>query len=111
MSHSVFFSIDAIGRAVDSARPESCSGTDTILELLASLSVEGDFFGLFDERNVCLQVRYESEENHYWLEVPRPDLGGSYGAHFSFDDAAKVFENLPDLFPETGFSGFGFSSW
>jgi hypothetical protein len=111
MSYSVFFSIEAIGRAVDSASPESCSGTDTIIELLASLSVEGDFFGVIDERGTCLQVRFENDENHYWLEVPRPDLGGSYGARFSFDEATKLLEDLPNLFPETGFSGFEFSSW
>ena len=111
MSYGVFFCIEAIGRTVDSAAPEVCSGIDTIIELLSSLSVEGDFFGLIDSRNRCLQVRFEDNENRYWLEVPRPDLSGSYGAHFSFDEASKVFEELPDLIPERGFSRFEFLSW
>jgi len=111
MSYSVFFNIEAIGRDVDSASPESISGTDTILELLASLGVEGDFFGLIDERAACLQVRLQNDVKPYWLEVPRPDLGGSYGAQLSFDEAAKLLESLPDLFPNTGFSGFEFLSW
>lgn len=111
MSYSVFFSIQAIGRAVDSANPESCSGKDTIMDLLASLSSEGDFFGLFDEKDTCLQVRFEDGLNRYWVEVPRPDLGGSYGAHFDFEDAARIFANLPELFPDSGFAGFEFISW
>lgn len=111
MPHGLFFCIEAIGRAVDSSAPETCSGPDTILELLASLSVEGDFLGLIDERGTCLQIRFENEENPYWLEVPRPDLGGSYGAHFSLDDVAKILENLPDLLPQSGFSGFKFCAW
>ncbi len=81
------------------------------MELLASLSSDGDFFGLIDEDGTCLQFRFEDEKNQYWIEVPRPDLSGSYGAHLSFDDAAKIVETLPSLFPDSGFDGFDFSSW
>lgn len=111
MSYGVFFSIEALGRVVDSTSPESCPEKDTALELLVSLSSEGDFFGLIDESETCLQVRFEDDANQYWVEVPRPDLGGSYGAHYSFDDAAAIFENLQPLFPSTGFPGFEFISW
>ena len=82
-----------------------------MMDLLASLSSDGDFFGLIDERETCLQVRFEDEANRYWIEVPRPDLGGSYGAYFSFDDAAQIFEKLPALFPDIGFPGFEFTAW
>ena len=44
VAHSVFFSIDAIGREVESADAETCLGSDTTLELLAALAVEGGFF-------------------------------------------------------------------
>jgi hypothetical protein len=111
MSYSVFFSIEAIGRTVDSASPESCSGAETISELFVSLSAEGDFFGLIDERGMCFQIRFEREVNPYLLEIPRPDLSGSYNAQYSFGDAANVLEKLPDLFPKTGFSRFEFLAW
>ncbi len=111
MSYAVFFSIEAIGRRVDASSPEYCSGTDTAIELLASLSTEGDFFGLIDGDGTCLQFRFEDEENPYWLEVPRPDLSGSYGAHFSFDEAAKIVASLPVIFPDKGFESFEFSAW
>ena len=81
------------------------------MDLLASLSSEGDFFGLYDEKATCLQVRFEEGPDRYWVEVPRPDLGGSYGAHFAFKDAARIFEDLPRLFPDSGFPGFEFISW
>ena len=81
------------------------------MDLLASLSSEGDFFGLFDERETCLQVRFEDAPNRYWVEVPRPDLGGSFGAHLVFEDAVEIFENLPEVFPDSGFPGFEFISW
>ncbi|MDJ0917675.1 MAG: hypothetical protein QNJ05_07920 [Woeseiaceae bacterium] len=80
------------------------------MELLASLSSEGDFFGLTDADGTCLRFSFEDERNRYWLEVPRPDLSGSYGAHLSFEGAARIVENLPTLFPITGFDGFEFSS-
>ncbi len=111
MSYGVFFSIEALGRRVDSSSPEYCTGTDTAIELLSSLSSDGDFFGLIDEDGTCLQVRFEDEENRYWLEVPRPDLSGSYGAHFSFEAASNAVENLAGLIPDTGFDGFEFTSW
>lgn len=111
MSYSVFFSIEAIGRHVDSANPESISGTETILELLASLSAEVDFFGIIDEQAVCLQVRLQSDVKPYLIEVPRPDSGGSYGAQLSFGEATKLLKNLPDTIPNSGFSGFEFLSW
>ena len=111
MSYGVFFRIEALGRIVDSAAPEYCSGTDTAMELLASLSSEGDFFGLTDEDGTCLRFTFEDEKNRYWVEVPRPDLSGSYGAYFSFDDAARIVETLPGSFPDSGFAGFEFASW
>ncbi|MDJ0760005.1 MAG: hypothetical protein QNJ19_11435 [Woeseiaceae bacterium] len=111
MSYGVFFSIEALGRKVGASSPEYCSGTDTAMELLASLSSEGDFFGLIDEDGTCLQVRFEDSKNSYWFEVPRPDLSGSYGAYYSYDAAAKAVENLPGIFPEAGLDGFKFSSW
>ncbi len=111
MTNGVFFRIEALGREVDAANPETCSGLDTIMELLASLSSDGDFFGLLDETDTCLQVRFEDERNQYWVEVPRPDMGGSYGAHLNFDDAVKIFKDLPERFPNTGFQGFEFVSW
>ena len=96
---------------VKSADAEACSGSDTALELLAALAVEGDFFGLVDSKDVCLQVRYEDEADPYWVEVPRPDLGGSFGARYSYDRAQKLFNKLPATFPDTGFLGFEFTPW
>ena len=111
MTYGVFFSIEAIGRTVDADNPESCPDTSTILELLACLSTDGDFFGLVDEQNRVLQVRFEDVDLPYWLEIPRPDLGGSYGAHFSYEGAMAILGELPSHFPEEGFPMFEFLSW
>ena len=54
---------------------------------------------------------YDSERDTYWFEVPRPDLGGSYGADLSFDAAMDLIKSLDGTLPLEGFDGFEFQSW
>lgn len=111
MIYSIFFSIEAIGRDVSSDMPESCSDIDTYLDLFRALNSEGDFFGLIDSNKVCLQVMYKRDTEQYLIEVPRPDLRGSYGSYFTIEESAKILKSLPETFPLEGFLGFKFMSW
>lgn len=56
-------------------------------------------------------VGYEPIEDRYWFEVPRSDIGGSYGKHFSFNEALATLKELPKSFPAEGLSGFEFTAW
>ncbi len=111
INYSIFFIIEAIGREVTSDKSEACADVETYIDLFESLSVDGDFFGLIDVNDVCLQIRFEGENRQYWIEVPRPDLKGSYGAYINYDSAIKVLRDLPSTLPLEGLSGFEFIAW
>ena len=54
---------------------------------------------------------YHEDQDKYWFEVPRPNLGGSYGKYLSFEESRDLLESLPVVFPLEGFEGFEFSKW
>jgi hypothetical protein len=71
-------------------------------ELLGSLADDGDFIGLIDNRGTTLQVMYDAGDDTYFVEVPSPQRGGSYGARLSFDALTDLFKALPsELGPES----------
>lgn len=111
MFYQVFFSISAIGREVTAEKPEYCGDAEVYFELFRSLNEDGDFFGLVDTQRTCLQIAYESEEDKYWFEVPRPDIGGSYGKYLYLEEALEVLNSLPMHFPTEGLVGSEFVAW
>ena len=70
-----------------------------------------EFFGVTDDRGTTLQAMYNSELDEYWFEVPRPDLGGSYGASLGWDAATDLLKAVQAPIPLEGFDGFEFQSW
>ncbi|MCR9143560.1 MAG: hypothetical protein NXI24_15025 [bacterium] len=71
-----------------------------------------DFLGMIDEREATLQVIYQPEHKRYWFEIPDPERGGSYGGRFTAEEAARLFENLPEFFDwERVLPGLQFQSW
>jgi len=109
MNHSIFFSIESIGRDVSSNNPESYADIRTLLDLFLSLKHKDDFLGLIDKNETCLQILFGSKK--YWIEVPRPDLGGSYGTYLTHESILDTLQNLPDTFPLKGLNGFEFKPW
>lgn len=84
---------------------------DIYSELLGSLADDGDFIGLIDDRGETLQVMYEAADDAYWVEVPSPRLGGSYGARLSFDAVVDLFETLPSEFGPESLPSLQFHPW
>lgn len=80
-------------------------------DVFPALKEDREFFGLVDSEGTTLQAMYDSERDTYWFEVPRPDLGGSYGADLSFDAAMDLIKSLDGTLPLEGFDGFEFQSW
>ncbi|MCB1581760.1 MAG: hypothetical protein KDI92_01770 [Xanthomonadales bacterium] len=81
-------------------------------EIIPNIKDDRDFCGLIDSSDNALQTIYEEEHEKYWVEVPRPDLQGSYGLHMSEDSVINLFKSLTgEDFPLQGFAHFTFSKW
>jgi hypothetical protein len=106
-----FYSIDALLEDVPSEKPVGLTPETVYVDLLAHLSQDGDFLGVIDETGTTLQVMYDAENDSYWIEIPDPTVGGSYGCKLSFVQVHEVFKNLPKFFSKTMIKGMEFQSW
>jgi hypothetical protein len=110
-TYRVFYTFYGAGRSVvpDDAVP--MDEANIYSELLGSFTKDGDFIGLIDNRGTTLQVMYEADDDAFWVEVPSPQLGGSYGARFSFDALTQLFKALPSEFGPESLTVLQFRSW
>lgn len=112
MKHfKVFYSLYRTDREVSADHPVEMSEADIYSEMLGGLEQDGDFFGLKDDEETTLQVMYNGDDDSYWIEIPRPDRGGSFGCALSFDEITDVFKSLPARFSETMIPRMAFESW
>jgi len=100
-----------IGDPVDSDCPVEIESDVLVDVYLPALRSDGEFFGAIDSEGTVLQVAYLSDEDEYWIETPRPDLGGSFGGKFDFVAAKAILASLEATFPPEGFETFQFQSW
>jgi hypothetical protein len=109
--YKVFYCFYGTGKDVPADEPIEMDQADICTELLGALDQEDDFFGLIDVDGTTLQVIYETSKDRYWVEIPRPQQGGSYGRHLSFEGIAALFEALPAKLSLEAFPEFEFQSW
>jgi hypothetical protein len=110
-TYRVFYTFYGSDRSVVAAEAIPMNEADIYSELLGSLADDGDFIGLIDDRGTTLQVMYEADDDAYWVEVPSPQRGGSYGARLSFDALVDLFKALPGEFGPESLPLFQFRSW
>lgn len=78
-------------------------------QLLPELS-PGDFLGVVDAGGTTVQTAVEKD--HWWVEIPAPDEGGSYGKKLPGREAAVAFfRHLPEIFRVADFPELAFQSW
>lgn len=111
MKYLGFYNSARAGEPVDSDSPIEIDGDDFFERLLPSLKEDGEFLGVIDSEGTVLQVAYLSDEDEYWIETPRPDLGGSFGAKLDFDGAKSLLDSLGAVFPLDGYDSFQFQPW
>lgn len=87
------------------------TAAEIVNELFGQIRSDGDFVGLLDEEGNTLQMIYEQQEGHYWVEVPVVAEQGSYGRAGSAAEMTELFLQLPVLFVPAAFPGFQFVSW
>jgi hypothetical protein len=107
----VFYCFDKSGRAVPAELAVAMDQMEISSKLLGELSENGGFIGLIDARDRTLQVAYDVPTGNYWIEIPSPDVQGSFGRHISFDQLTDLFKALPDELTPNAFRGFEFESW
>lgn len=110
LQYRVFYSAVRLGD-ISAENAIDMELADVYSEVLPVLKEHREYFGLVDSDGTTLQVMYDEEKDQYWFEVPRPDLGGSFGVSLSFDAALDLIKSLDDPFPPEGFEGFEFQSW
>ena len=108
--YKVFYSFGGGARGRDDDGVEM-SEADIYSKMLGALKEDGDFFGLVDEHGTILQVMYQSEDDSYWIEIPRPEIRGAFGCALSFDEITDVFKTLPAQFSDTMHPKLVFGSW
>ena len=69
-----------------------------------------DYYGITDRKGTTLQFLVD-DDGLVWMEIPFPDLSGSYGKHISKDDVPVVFGSLPELFSKDMLPGMEFAEW
>ncbi len=109
-TYRVFYTFYGSDRSVVADEAIPMNEADIYSEL-GSLAADGDFIGLIDNWGTTLQVMYEADDDAYWVEVPSPQRGGSYGARLSFDALADLFKALPSEFGPESLPLLQFRSW
>ena len=111
MTYSAFYNIVRLGKPVEANSAVKISKSKVLNKLLPLLKEEGEYFGLIDAAGTTLQVAYEAKSDEYWVEVPREDLRGSFGARLSWESTHDLFASINSTFPLDGYDGFKFCSW
>jgi hypothetical protein len=109
--YQAFYDIAGMGDQVTGDSPIEMELADVYTDVFPFMKEDGDFFGLIDTKGTTLQALYHAADDTYWLEVPRPDLNGSFGAYLTFDEASDLIKSIDGDFPLEGFSGFRFNGW
>lgn len=109
--YRAFHNIIRLGEEVPSRNAREVELADVYSNIFPFMKEHREFFGLIDSHGTVLQAMYDEDQDHYWFEVPRPELQGSFGARLSFDAAMDLIKSLEGPFPEDGFEGFEFQAW
>lgn len=106
-----FYGEETEDAEVSAGDPIVLDDQNLLPSLISRAVTDGDFLGLTDTDGNTLQLMYEGDEDRYWLEIPVPAQGGSYGQHYSLDRIREVFRALPPRFEAAAFPDFRFESW
>lgn len=71
---------------------------------------DGSFFGIVDEDDEALQfIKYNK---YVWLiEIPKPDLGGSYQGYFTKNKCRKIISEVFAGLPLSQVTGLSFEKY
>lgn len=106
-----FYGDETDNAEVSAEDPVALGDLHLLPALISRAVTDGDFLGLMDTEGNTLQLMYEGDEDRYWLEIPVPAQGGSYGKHYSLEGIREVFRALPPRFDVAEFPDFRFESW
>lgn len=71
---------------------------------------DGSYLGLVDENNEALQ--FTKYNKYVWLiEIPKPDLGGSYQGYFTKNKCRKIISEVFAGLPLSQVTGLSFEKY
>lgn len=109
--YRVFYNVIRLSEEVAAQDARGMVLADVYTDIFPLVKEDKEFLGLIDAEGTVLQAMYDESAGHYWMEVPRPDLQGSFGINLSFGEAINLIKSLDGLFPCDGFEGFEFQAW
>ncbi|MCB9616915.1 MAG: hypothetical protein H6722_31150 [Sandaracinus sp.] len=108
MALRVFYCFYGTGETVTEPRPTDAAD---LVGYVDRLTHDRDFVGVVDDGGTTLQVMYEADDDRYWVEIPVPKEGGSYGRHLDHTALRALFMQLPERFEPGAFDGLRFEAW
>ena len=109
--YSAFYNAIRLGEPVEADVAVEVTDLEVRESLFPYLKEHREYLGLIDAEGTTFQMLYDAEEDKFWAEVPRPDLGGAFGAKLDYETMHNLIYSLPALFPIEGFAGFNFERW
>ena len=110
-TYQVFYHFYGSGDSVASESPITMNEADIYSPLLGQLNQDGDFLGLIDAQGETLQVMYEADNDHYWIEVVDLEARGSHGKYMGFDELTDFFKALPSHFSVKNIHNASIMAW
>lgn len=108
--YHVFYNLVRLEEPIEADDPLSATSQEVMNTLFPLLKDEGEYLGLTDSRGTTLQMIVTGDEQ-YWVEVPNPEVNGSFGTRMDWDEVRELLRSLPAFFPTMGFDGFEFVEW
>lgn len=111
VKYLAFYDIVRLGDPVEADNAIPVSVKEIQDSLFPLIKENREYLGLIDSDETTLQMLYDADADSFWIEVPRPDLQGAFGAQLDYDAVESLLKSLPPKFPLEGFEGFAFASW
>lgn len=110
-NYKVFYCVHHKAECVSSENPKTMSRQDALAVMKTVVAEKDAFLGFVDSKDVTLQF-YAQEPHKIWVEIPTPEMKGSFGTLLSEPKALDVVRNLSgDFEGEKKALGLKFQAW
>ena len=110
MALKCFYSCYGANENVSSGNPITIDRKNALYFFEKKVTAYKDFIGFVDHKGNVLQIMMD-EDKSYWVELPCPEEGGSYGKRTSMEDISSLLRALPLIFEKKKFPSLEFHSW
>jgi hypothetical protein len=85
----------ALGRSIESSEPIEMDCSEALSEWDGLSNEPGSFFGIESAHHPAVQFMWE-DADRVTIDVPVPDMGGSWTKQSDYDECCKVIKSIWD---------------